>query len=168
MKFTTDLKDLGFSEIPQEPCVMKRGGIICFFFVDDIVFAFWKQDAETVTQMASSLGKQFTLKELGKLKWFLGMHIFRDCSKRSLWLSQNSYIEKVANEFIPDLNPSRCPQIPMTKEELLPLPAEEEVTDTDGTVYQRKIGSILYAAISTRPDIAFVAARLLRFNQQPG
>src|SRR5438045_7584074 len=103
MKFTTALKDLGFSEIPQEPCIMKRGGIICFFFMDDIIFAFWKQDAETVTQTASSLGKQFTLKELGELKWFLGMHIFRDRSKRSLWLSQNSYIEKVANEFIPDL-----------------------------------------------------------------
>ena len=34
-KFTMALKDLGFSEIPQEPCIMKRGGIICFFFVDD-------------------------------------------------------------------------------------------------------------------------------------
>ena len=144
---------------------MKRGGIICFFFMDDIVFAFQKQDAETVTQMASSLGKQFMLKELGELKWFLGMHIFRDHSKRSLWLSQNSYIEKVANEFIPDLNPSRCPHTPMTEEELLPLPAEEEVTDTNRTVYQWKIGSILYAAISMRLDIAFVAARLLRFNQ---
>ena len=145
---------------------MKRGGIICFFFMDDIVFAFWKQDAETVTQMASSLGKQFMLKELGELKWFLGMHIFRDRSKRSLWLSQNSYIEKVANEFIPDLNPPRCPQTPMAEEELLPLPAEEEVTDTNRTAYQQKIGSILYTAISTRLDIAFAATRLSRFNQR--
>src|SRR5438045_5852076 len=96
------------------------------------------------------------------------MHIFRDRSKRSLWLSQSSYIEKVANEFIPDLNPPRCPHTPMTEEELLPLPAEEEVTDTNRTAYQRKIGSILYAAISMRPDIAFAAARLSRFNQQPG
>src|SRR5438045_7752024 len=109
--------------------------------------------------MASSLGKQFMLKELGELKWFLGMHIFRDRSKRSLWLSQNSYIEKVANKFIPDLNPSRCLHTPMTEEELLLLPAEEEVTDTNRTVYQRKIGSILYAAISMRPDIAFEIGR---------
>ena len=147
---------------------MKRGGIICFFFVDDIVFAFRKQDTENVTRATSSLKEQFTLKELGELKWFLGIHIFRDRSKRSLWLSQSSYIEKVANEFIPDLNPPRCPQTPMAEEELLPLPAEEEVTDANRTVYQRKIGSILYAAISTRPDIAFAAARLSRFNQRPG
>src|SRR2546421_7299850 len=113
---------------------MKRGGIICFFFVDDIVFAFRRQDTGTVNQIASSLKRQFTLKELGELKWFLGIHIFRDRSKRSLWMSQSSYIEKVANEFIPDLNPPRCPQTPMAEEELLPLPAEEEVTDVDRTV----------------------------------
>src|SRR5438045_8483801 len=95
------------------------------------------------------------------------MHIFRDRSKRALWLSQSSYIEKVANEFIPDLNPPRCLQTPMAEEELLPLPAEEEVTDADRTIYQWKIGSILYAAISTRPDIDFTSARLSRFNQQP-
>src|SRR5438045_7872657 len=55
----------------------------------------------------------------------------------------------------------------MTEDELLLLPAEEDVTDTNRTIYQRKIGSILYAAISMRPDIAFAAARLSRFNQQP-
>jgi len=132
---------------------MTRGGIICFFFVDDIAFAFRKQDTENVTRITSSLKKKFMMKELGGLKWFLGMHILRDRSKRSLWLSQSSYIEKVTNEFIPDLNPSRCPQTPMAEEELLPLPVEE-VTDADRTFYQRKIGSILYAAISTRPDIA--------------
>ena len=56
----------------------------------------------------------------------------------------------------------------MTEKELLPLPAEEDIKDADRTLYQRKIGSILYAAISTRPDIAFAAARLSRFNQRPG
>src|SRR5438270_3901259 len=66
-KFTTALKELGFLEIPQEPCIMIRGGIICFFFVDDIVFAFRKQDTENVNRAASSLKEQLTLKELGDL-----------------------------------------------------------------------------------------------------
>jgi hypothetical protein len=34
--------------------------------------------------------------------------------------------------------------------------------------YQRKIGSILYAAVNTRPDIAFAASRLARFLTNPG
>ena len=56
----------------------------------------------------------------------------------------------------------------MAKEELFPLPTEDEVLKTNQTRYQRKIGSILYVAISTRPDIAFAAARLLRYNCRPG
>ena len=56
----------------------------------------------------------------------------------------------------------------MAEEELPPLPTEVEVLEADRTLYQRKIGSILYAAISTRPDIAFAAARLSRHNCRPG
>ena len=33
--------------------------------------------------------------------------------------------------------------------------------------YQHKIGSILYTAVITRPDIAFAASRLARFNTNP-
>ena len=56
----------------------------------------------------------------------------------------------------------------MAEEELFPLPTEDEVLKTDHTRYQWKIGSILYVAISTRPDIAFAAARLSRYNCRPG
>jgi len=147
---------------------MTKGGIICFFYVDDIVFAFRKKDSDTVTDMTTKLKSQFTMAEMGELKWFLGMQIFRDRKNRALWLSQRSYIEKVANEFIPTTDLSQCPYTPMTEEELLALPIDEEVDDALMTLYQRKIGSLLFASISTRPDIAFAVARLSRHNQRPG
>jgi hypothetical protein len=56
----------------------------------------------------------------------------------------------------------------MADEELLPLPPEAGVSDSDRNLFQRKMGSILYAAISTRPDIAFAVARLSRHNCRPG
>ena len=43
----------------------------------------------------------------------------------------------------------RCPETPKTEEELLPLPAEKEVEETSRISYQRKVGSILFAAILT-------------------
>ena len=52
--------------------------------------------------------------------------------------------------------------------ELLPAPKDEAITDFSRTLYQRKVGSLLYAAIATRPDIAFAVSRLSRFNQRPG
>ncbi len=44
----------------------------------------------------------------------------------------------------------------------------ENAMDACRLLYQRKIGGILFAAITTRPDIAFAASRLSRFNRNPG
>ena len=41
---TSSLNELGFKEVPQEPCVMLKGGIVVFFYVDDIVFCYRKID----------------------------------------------------------------------------------------------------------------------------
>ena len=168
MKFTGVLRNMGFSEVLQEPCVVRRGGVVCFFYVDDIVFAYRKKDAEVVANAIAQMRNHFKLNELGELKWFLGIHIFRDRPKRSLWLSQQSYIEKLANEFTAESKSEKWPPTPMDVEELLPIPEDFEVQEADRTLYQRKVGSILYAAISTRPDIAFAAARLSRHNCRPG
>ena len=55
-----------------------------------------------------------------------------------------------------------------------PLPAgihlvksEEPVALDTKTYYQQIIGTLIYAAIGTRPDIAFAATRLSRFNNNP-
>ena len=35
----------------------------------------------------------------GGIEWFLGIRVIRDRSKRLLWLSQEAYIDKMANKF---------------------------------------------------------------------
>jgi hypothetical protein len=60
----------------------------------------------------------------------------------------------------------RAPKVPIGHTELLPYEGTAEPHST--TWYQQKTGSILYAAVITRPDIAFAASRLVRFNTNPG
>jgi len=67
-KITSAMKELGFEELPQEPCVMIKNGIICFYFVDDIVFAFKQYNRKEVETKIKSLKKTFTIKEIGDLK----------------------------------------------------------------------------------------------------
>ena len=100
---------------------------------------------------------------LGDLKWFLGIHVLRDKAQKTLWLSQEAYIEKLANQFQVDLT-SRLPDTPMGIEL---FPSQETATSASIHLFQRKTGSILFAAISTRPDVAFAASRLARFNTNP-
>jgi hypothetical protein len=47
------------------------------------------------------------------------------------------------------------------------LPYEGKATPASIKEYQRKTGSLLYAAVITRPDIAFATSRLARFNINP-
>jgi hypothetical protein len=54
----------------------------------------------------------------------------------------------------------------MSREELGPY--EERASYCQINLYQRKIGSLLYAAVTTRPDIAFATSRLSRFLTNPG
>jgi hypothetical protein len=56
---------------------------------------------------------------LGELKWFLGIYMLRNRSQRLLWLSQEAYIEKIANQYKIDLK-GRLPDTPMAESELLP------------------------------------------------
>lgn len=48
------------------------------------------------------------------------------------------------------------------------LPRTGHATPSEINLYQRKIGSLLYAAVTTRPDIAFSTSRLARFLTNPG
>ena len=58
----------------------------------------------------------------------------------------------------------RC-DTPMSLEELLPQSGGASRADVQR--YQVKVGSLLYAAVITRPDIAFAVSRLARFNSNP-
>ena len=147
---------------------MQKDGIICFFYVDDIVFAFQKDQSSKVKRTVALLSETLTLEEKGELKWFFGLHIIRNRLKRTIWLSQKAYISKICSELA--LTPEgRLPATSMEPTELFPLLEKEEPpTDASRTLYQCKIGSLLYTAIATRPDIAFAVSRLSRFNIHPG
>ena len=167
-KLTNKMTKLGYAEIPQEPCIVQKNGIICFFYVDDIVFAYQKEQSEEVKRTIASLSESLTLEDKSELKWFLGLNVIRNRSNRTMWLSQKAYISKICSDLA--LTPEgRLPATPMEPTKLLPLSADEkQPTEASRTLYQRKIGSLLYAGIATRPDIAFAVSRLSRFNQQPG
>ena len=111
------------------------------------------------------LQRTTTIKKVGKLKWFLGFHVICNRTKQTIWLSQKAYITKICNEFATKPT-GRLPTTPMDIAELLPLSDKEEVPDASRTLYQQKVGSLLFAAIATRPDITYAVSRLSRFNQR--
>lgn len=162
-ELTTALLALGFQPVPHEPCILLRDGILVFFYVDDIVFAYKKEYTAIAQSLAQRLRQKYQLTGGNNLQWFLGIEIIRDREKGLIWLSQTAYFDKIVQ--LASIPPTRA-KVPIATAELLPYNGKAEPRSI--TAYQQKTGSILYAAVITRPDIAFAASRLVRFNTNPG
>jgi hypothetical protein len=84
------LKELGFQIISHEPCCAIKNGIIVFFYVDDIVFAYCKKDEQIAESIVQELKSKYKLTGGDDLRWFLEIEVIRDRSKKLIWLSQSS------------------------------------------------------------------------------
>ncbi|PKU64457.1 Retrovirus-related Pol polyprotein from transposon TNT 1-94 [Dendrobium catenatum] len=88
------------------------------------------------------------MKDLGNASFVLGIQIHRDRSRGILGLSQTDYIDKVLNRFgMKDCVPGDTP---------------------DKIPYASAVGSLMYAQVCTRPDIAYIVGMLGRYLSNPG
>ncbi|XP_044720031.1 reverse transcriptase (RNA-dependent DNA polymerase) domain-containing protein [Hirsutella rhossiliensis] len=161
-ELTNTLKKLGFKPVPHEPCCLTLNGIIVFFYVDDIVFAYQRKNESRAQALEAQMREKYQLTGGNSLQWFLGIEILRDREKGFIWLSQASYIDKISRLA----KKHRSFDTPMGVNELFPFNGIASFADINS--YQVKIGSVLYAAVITRPDIAFVTSKLSKFNPNPG
>ena len=79
-----------------------------------------------------------------------------------MWLLQKAYIMTIYIEFVHTSDLLCLSTIPMETSELYPIKNDEIVSDLSRTLYKRKVGSLLFAAIATRPDIAFKVTYLFQ------
>src|SRR3954469_22976280 len=110
------------------------------------------------------------MKDLGEARKILGMEITRDRSADALWLSQKNHILKVLERFNMTearsvttplighfrLSSEQCPQSPGEEDEMSRVP------------YASAVGSLMYAMVCTRPDLAFAVSTVSRFMSNPG
>ena len=161
-KFSKELNKRGFEIVPDEPCCMVKEGLAILYYVDDFILVYPKTKEQQATSLATSLNKVFPLTGGDDVAWFLGIEIIRDRQRHLVWLSQAAYAEKIHK-----LAKSQySAQTPMGAERL--VPCEDLATHQETRRYQEKVGSLMYAAITTRPDIAYATAQLSRFLVNPG
>jgi hypothetical protein len=103
------------------------------------------------------------MKDLGPAEYILGIQIIRDPDGSHLRLSQRAYLESVLRRFnMQDCAPVQTPMEPGLKLEM--LPATQQPADVP---YQAAIGSLMYAMLGTRPDLAYSVSYLSRFAARP-
>jgi hypothetical protein len=162
-EFSRTLSALGLSQIPESQCLYTNGRLLVFFYVDDVVILYHRSHQSEFQQFKDALLGTYAFKDLGTLKWFLGIRIIRDRSLKKLWLCQDSYIEKVARSF--NLIQGATFKTPLATEEV--EPNSGQATPQEVHSYQSRIGSTIYATTITRPDAAYASNKLAQYLLNP-
>uniref|UniRef100_A0A3Q7JAX8 Reverse transcriptase Ty1/copia-type domain-containing protein n=1 Tax=Solanum lycopersicum TaxID=4081 RepID=A0A3Q7JAX8_SOLLC len=109
-----------------------------------------------IQKLKGLLSAEFEMKDLGAARKILGMEIIRDRERRKLFLSQRSYIQKVLARF------------GMSSSKPIDTPSEEEKEYMSRVPYASAVGSLMYAMVCTRSDLAHAVSVVSRFMGQPG
>ena len=119
---------------------------ILIVYVDDIILT--GDDCGEMNRLKKRLAEEFEIKDLGALKYFLGMEFAR--SKEGIIVNQRKYILDLLDETgMLGCKPAETPLEPNVK---LQPAKTEDVKDKER--YQRLVGRLIYLS-HTRPDITF-------------
>ena len=103
-------------------------------------------------------------------EYVIGIKIHRDRPRGVLGLSQETYINKVLERFrMQDCSPSVAPIVKGDRFSLSQCPKNDfERESMKNIPYASAVGSLMYAQVCTRPDIAYAVGVLGRYQSNPG
>ena len=133
---------------------------ILVVYVDDIIIL-TKTDAEMLN-IKKPLSEGFKMKDMGKLHYMLGVSV--QLNDDTVMLDQHQYLTKLLQKF--GLENAKTVSTPLDPNVKL-IKEDGYSTAVEATQYQSLIGSLLYVAMATRPDIAHAVGILGRFNATP-
>lgn len=126
-------------------------------YVDDIVLT--SSSPHFVTDTITRLGDEFKLRDLGLVRYFLGIHV-TPLDDGSLFLSQQQYASNLLHDLnLQNLKPATTP---MEKKLVFPL-NDPLLNEADCTKYRRVLGSLQYLT-TTRPDISYAVNSSLKIE----
>ena len=153
-----------FTASSADPCLfVNKAGIILVLYVDDMIIT---GGAATGIQAAVNLLKRkYDIKDMGALEFCLGISVTRDTRKHSILLSQDAYVD----ELLRAARMYECSVAPTPEPLSHASLAGDDSTldDTLSKTYRSIVGSLMYLATATRPDIAHAVTQLSKHMMSP-
>jgi hypothetical protein len=173
-RFDSFIISLGYNRLSSDHCTYYKRFeendvfIILLLYVDDMLVIGPNKDR--VQELKAQLAREFDMKDLGPANKILGMQIHRDRSKRKIWLSQKNYLKKILRRFnMQDCKPISTPLPVNFKLSSSMSPSNEaERMEMSRVPYASAVGSLMFAMICTRPDIAQAVGAASRYMANPG
>jgi hypothetical protein len=155
------LRDMKFEGSEIDPCVyFKRSTdeqTFILIWVDDIIIA--SNDQKGTQKIKQELMSKFRMKDLGKLKNFLGIE-FED-KDNEIVMKQTKYLMKVLQRF--GMEECKAKDTPCE----MKLEFTEENNHSKQHNYREMIGSLIYLMTVTRPDLCYIVSKLSQYLDRP-
>ena len=169
MEMQNHLRKMGFTRSHIDPClyhrITKEHYSLIALVVDDLLIATNSPKGSILVE----LSKRFDMKDLGSPRYCLGMGVTRNRKERSIELSQLAYTERIVRAFKMATEIKKKVRTPGSKSKRMSVVDKVDYQDKKAPFpYKALVGSLLYAACGTRPDIAFSVGVAARFSQSPG
>src|SRR5271154_4621160 len=160
------MKELGFSQCYSDSGVFihlnrrTQKVVIAVVYIDDALFT--GSSPVYTREMKAKFMARWESRDLGIAEEFLRMHI--SYGESTTVLDQRAYLKKIAQSF--DLENSKVACTPLPAK-YIPIPHDGPVDPKRRSYFQQIIGSLLYLALGTRPDIAFAVIKLSQMSTNP-
>lgn len=159
------LLSIGFSQSTVDSNLYYGKGIILLLYVDDILLInTHKNSVDTLNQIKQTLQAKNRMTNLGRARRFLRIQITQYYPANGIHIDQEAYILTILKRFL----------MSSVKDTLSPMDPNVNINnnqceDKPGNtqLYLSMVGSLMYAAMGTHPDLAFCVAALSGHNQRP-
>ena len=161
-----------FIKTKADSCIYTRrsdkGITIIALYVDDLIIA--GSNDRVIAEVKKTLSKKYKMKDLGLLNWVLGMEVIQDLTNKTINLNQTTYIRALLAKF--DMTECQISNTPMDSRSQLSKSmcptTDEEKMAMNSIPYREAVGSLLWLANGTRPDIAYAVNQVARYMDNPG
>jgi hypothetical protein len=164
LRLSAEMQRIGFSPSTADPALFCRKDpgkeTYTVVWVDDSLVI---GTSAAVEETKEALAAVFDIRDLGDANFFLGMEIERNRSDKTITLTQKRSIKNLLAEH--GMTGAKARATPMSPAEKPTREGEE--LDVSAFPYSRLIGSLLYIANCTRPDISQAVGVLSRFMRRP-
>ncbi|CAI7778695.1 unnamed protein product [Closterium sp. NIES-54] len=165
LKLRGVLEEIGFTPSTADHSLIMLGEgekrSFMVVYLDDILILSPSSNLVKVLKLQDN----FKCKALGDVSFYLGLHIERDVEKRCMRVHQRKYLEALAANFGQSEGHVATPFPSGFK--YVKGPEEESVGEEERRRFHSLVGSLMYTAVNTRPDVAIATGKLARDVQCP-
>ena len=165
------LLDMGFHATISDPGLYLKqldSGQYVYIFVHVDDFGIISPTTAIGTEIMEQMRKIYNLTTEDEVDFHLGMVLTRDRPNKTITISQPGYTEEMLTTYNIPLDVTSYPLTPMS-DAPRNLPSETNMLlDKKGIEdYQSKVGSLLYLANQTQPDILYAVNMHSRYTKSP-